>query len=80
MGRTQTGDFGAQDFENGEVRDEKIRDLCTPCHVLMGTLKSRRMCSGHAVHMGGKRNSCIVLGGRSEGKRSFGRSNVDGTY
>ena len=52
-GENTTEGFGAQGFERGEVRNEKIRDLCTPCHVLMGTLTSRRMCSGHAVHVGG---------------------------
>jgi len=40
----------------------------------MGTLKSRRMCSGHAVHIGGKRFSYTVFGGRSEGRRSYGKS------
>jgi len=37
-------------------------------------MKSRRMkWTGHVARMGGMRNACNILDGKTEGKRLFGR-------
>jgi hypothetical protein len=54
-------------------RNKGLHDLHCLTKIIR-VIKSRRMrWAGHVARMGERRSACMVLGGKPEGKKSFGR-------
>ena len=64
--------------ERRKLHSEELNDLYSSPNIVQ-VIKSRRMrWAGHVVRVGDRRGAYRVLLGRSEGKRSLGRSGIDG--
>jgi hypothetical protein len=56
-----------------KLHNEELHNLCSSPSIMRMIMSRRMRWAGHVARMGEKKNACMILVGKSEGKRPRGR-------